>query len=191
MEEDRNDIRVVYHREYPDTRSYGLAFTSYVEEDTLYVKSSMKVKNLILNRDYHGSLQIHVPAGHSFENITVHSKWGDVDLQLTDPLESLRCYNDMGTLRIHAEGSIGNVRLDSRMGNIEAFFLGPVTEGHMHTEFGLLQVVLHHSPPLPPYLHTGKGTIHSDFPYTRSRTGDLQFSTGTGNILLLDGSKME
>jgi len=139
VEENRNDIMVDYHLEYPDSSLYNHRVSITSKNDQLSIVSTFKVGNMAVNQEYNNYITIHVPEGYVFDSITMDSSltvidpdniytktnnlylianYGDVELTIDYPLENLELTADFGSIDLNINDKIKNLTVTCDMGDI-------------------------------------------------------------------------
>ncbi len=136
--EDREDIKVIFERELPDTPNYKVTYFAEEISGHLTIEVDMDVRSIYSDRDYEGSIKIYLPQNHRFDSINILSHIADYELILpmvyeadvdvdfgslaiktTEPLDKLKASIDAGDLDVtvshaitYAEFSINTGELD-------------------------------------------------------------------------------
>lgn len=140
IEEDRKDIKVDYFRELPNSKYYTVTYSASASNDKLTISAATAIKNLTINRDYKGSITVHVPNGYAFnkitldsgisklkteniypntKNLTIISSLGDVDLDINNSLDSLSITSNLGSVKLKVEAAIKKLYVNCDLGKID------------------------------------------------------------------------
>jgi len=139
IQEDREDIKVDYYRELPDSKYYSVDYKVNESSNRLNISAAMSVKNLTINNDYKGSITVYVPKAYAFDkitldssistlkseniypftrNLTIISSLGDIDIDITESLDSLNITSKLGSIKLDIKGEIDKLYINCDLGKI-------------------------------------------------------------------------
>lgn len=167
IHEDRDDIRVVYERERPDTNRYKVTYSAKEQGDRLIVRSDMSVQNIFTDRSYDGSITLYVPIDYECDTLTIESSLAkldsqalpnsvdnlilvvdiaDVTMTIDQPLDDLSVQADIGNLELTVGYDVKNVIIDCDSSSSDIKVLGQVDTMTMQSSIGEMDIVLEKAP---------------------------------------------
>lgn len=96
--EDRDDVRVVYERELPDTESYKVRYKAELVGDKIDIKAGLKSIGLNIDRAYKGTLTLYVPEDYHLDRLKIHTDFGRQDLTIPMKVDALDLSVDFGAI---------------------------------------------------------------------------------------------
>lgn len=119
IHEDREDIRVVFEREVPDTSLYKVDYSAEVSTNRLVVRSHLSVRNLIVNSSYKGSITLYVPKDYECNSLTIESVFSNIDEKsIPENVGELFIKSDFGNVDMALEQRLNDFSLQMNTGNI-------------------------------------------------------------------------
>ena len=162
IHEDRDDIRVVFDRELPDTSKYLIDYTAKESSEQITVRSELSYHNLFTDIDYEGSITLYVPIDYhcesltidsdftkisnpvipnSVENLNIQVDFGEIELDITNPIDNINIQLDFGELTLNIEDVVGSLSIDADSAATELNVTGAIDELSIYTNFGAVEAV--------------------------------------------------
>lgn len=171
VEEERDDIQIIYDYRYPSQPEYDIDFHAFVESDTLIMNASTTPKNpsVFSTPDtagegaYRGSVSIHLPQGamldtlsirssllsieprHLYENchrIFITSTLANIYLEFEKPKQLISIDSDLGNVSLHAKSRVDVLDLFSNLGNADLRFEEDLHTLYLMNRIGNTKVLL-------------------------------------------------
>jgi hypothetical protein len=199
IEEDRDDIKVDYYRELPNSKFYTVDYDATSTKEKLTITAAVSVKNLTINKDYIGTITIYVPSGYKFnkitldsgiskltteniythtDHLTVISSLGDVDLYLSQQLKSLSITSQLGSIKLGIEAPIGELYINCDLGHVNLNIQAPINDVSIKENLG--DVLVNSTSSLGFIkIHNNMGKIEAIF---LDEVKGTDFSTNMGSI---------
>ena len=146
VEEERQDILVVYDYRHPNSPEYDIDFKAFASDDLLQItattkarqQSTLPIATITSDGIYRGSVVIHVPMGFHFQSLTLStslldinpsllyensdnyvlsSLMGNIDLVLSAPKQLISLDADLGNVSVVANAPVESLDLFSNLGN--------------------------------------------------------------------------
>ncbi len=222
IEEDRNDIMIEFYREYPDTSTYNVKYEVTETIDRINISSTLSIRGLIINKDYSGNIKVHIPTDYHFNKVTLDSSatvmntdniytktdvltiladFGDIDINIDQPIETVSINCDMGAIKIYTSKAIGNLDISndigdlffnidapvnnanfsSNLGQISGEFKDEVGQVNASTDLGNIDITFHKNENMVVTIDVDLGDKSSDFP-TTNNSKDFRFSSDLGSV---------
>lgn len=118
IHEERDDIRVTFQREVPDTSLYDLEYTTRKVGDTLIIRSQLKGTNLHADQDYTGDITLYVPEDFSCDDLYIRSAVANDDITLPDTVNNLEIYVNFGSLKLTTDTPMERLEMHVNAGNM-------------------------------------------------------------------------
>lgn len=174
IEENRQDILVVYDYRHPNSPEYNIDFKAFVADDLLQIsattkarqQSSLPIATITSDGIYRGSIAIHVPTGFVLESLTLttslldinssflyehcqnyvlSSLMGNIDLVLSSPKQLLSLDADLGNVSVVANAPVESLDLFSNLGNSYLNFTDSLGTLYVINDFGNSVILLEKS----------------------------------------------
>lgn len=157
VEENRNDIQVNYYREYPDTDAYHITYKADETTSRITVTTTLSIRNIAVNKSYDGRIEIRLPKGYEFDEITLESaaakiesdnvytktkelniiaSFGDIDIKIEDTMETLDIQCSMGSVNINVQEDIDTLNLECNLGDIDLRLDGKIANFSLQNDMG-------------------------------------------------------
>lgn len=184
IHEDRDDIKVVFDREQPDTSKYRVSYSANESSNRINIRANMTVTNLFFNdKSYTGTIKIYVPMDYDCDTLTIESAFAemdnmiipnrvdnliinadvaDVSFDIYQPLDTLSVNVNAGSLDITTHESIEEMKVscDSSSTTFEIF--ETIDTLTLETNVGAIDGSFHTSPRVVD-LNSDLGDIHLSF----------------------------
>lgn len=209
VEEDRDDILVVYDYRHPNTPEYQISFKAFATEDGIRIIASTqsnhskdtKLPLSVIDDIYRGSVTIHLPRGHHFESVTIassfanidqaylyensdyyllNSSMGNIDFTVNKPKKLISVDCDLGNTNITTNSKVDAFDVISSLGNCYLNFKQDVGTIYLLNDFGSNYVMLEQNLE-GAIIQTNSGDIQ--FFLNRSIPASFSASTISGEIL--------
>jgi len=146
--QDRADIQVSYYSEQPDSPNYSSQYSAEIIDNTLYIKSSYKISDMILDKSYAHKIIIYVPSDYicdnfdlslslgditqnsiweNTKNLTLKTKLGNIDLAVKSPKENLTLLGSGGTIDLSIEAAIKALNINSSFTELDIKTSAPIS----------------------------------------------------------------
>ncbi len=171
VEEEREDILVVYDYRHPHSPEYDIDFKAFLSEDLLQIiattqssqKKALPIESINPDSIYRGSVTIHVPKGFRFQTLSLttslldirsdmlyencdsyilSSLMGNIDLALYAPKNLVSIDADLGNVSVRAKAPIQTFDLFSNLGNSFLNFEKELDTLYVLNDFGSCTVLL-------------------------------------------------
>jgi len=201
IQEEREDIKVDYFRELPDSKYYSVDYNINDTNSRLNITATMSVsaKNLTINNDYKGSITIYVPKEYLFDkitldssistlkseniypftkNLTLISSLGDIDIDITEPLNSLNITSKLGSIKLEIKSEINKLYINCDLGKINLTIDESI--GDLAIEENLGDIKITSNAPIGiSKIHNNMGKLEGTF---TKKVESIDFSTNMGSI---------
>lgn len=145
--QDRSDIQVSYYSEHPDSPNYTSEYSAEIIDNTLYIKSSYKISEMILDKSYTNKIIIYVPKDYSCDNfdlslslgditqnsvwentknLTLKTKLGNIEVAIKSPKDNLTLIGSGGTIDFSAEAAIKALNINTSFTDIDIKTTAPI-----------------------------------------------------------------
>lgn len=171
VEEDRQDILVVYDYRHPNSPEYDIDFKAFVSDDLLQIsattkarqKSTLPIATITSDGIYRGSVAVHVPTGfhlqslalttslldinpsllyENSDNYVLSSLMGNIDLALSAPKQLISLDADLGNVSVVANAPVESLDLFSNLGNSYLNFADSLGTLYIINDFGNSVILL-------------------------------------------------
>jgi len=183
IEDDRNDILVEYYRELPNTKNYEVTYKASASDDKLSIFTTLKIKNISIDKAYDGTIKIYVPIDYTFEKVTIDSgaakitsnniytntkslstiaSFGDIDIEISSPIDEVLISCNFGSVDVQVNDIIKELDVTCDMGKINLTINDKVDILTVNEDLG--DVVINATSPLGSVEITNSmGSIKADF----------------------------
>lgn len=147
VEEERDDILVVYDYRHPNASEYDIRFQSFHAEEEIHLIAGTKAKQgnhriPLLNNDlsdiYRGSIVVYVPKAYQFQTLSITtsfsnidresvyqnadnfvfaSSMGNIQFEVNTPKQVVSINTDLGNISIYGNADIHTLDVISNLGN--------------------------------------------------------------------------
>ena len=156
VEEDRQDILVVYDYRHPNSPEYDIDFKARQ-------KSTLPIATITSDGIYRGSVAVHVPTGfhlqslalttslldinpsllyENSDNYVLSSLMGNIDLALSAPKQLISLDADLGNVSVVANAPVESLDLFSNLGNSYLNFADSLGTLYIINDFGNSVILL-------------------------------------------------
>ena len=141
IHEDREDIKVVFDRDVPDTPKYEVEYKASQINQEINITSKLTLKNVFTDRTYNGSITIYVPDDYQCDTLTIDKTVSELDgLILPNHLENLSITSNVGELKIELQQPLDQLFLKINAGNINLKTEAIINQLEMSINTGTLRL---------------------------------------------------
>ncbi len=120
VHEDRDDIKVIFEREAPDTNSYIVDYSTKTTNDSIRIKSDLRLKNIFTDVNYKGLITFYVPMDYHCKTLTFESNFAEIsDFSLPNSVDEVYIDIDFGDINFDVDQSIETLSIKLNAGNLE------------------------------------------------------------------------
>ncbi|MDF1617433.1 DUF4097 family beta strand repeat-containing protein [Petrocella sp. FN5] len=183
VHEDRDDIKVIFDREVPDTPKYRVDYKATQVNQEIHISSKLTLKNVFTDRTYNGSITLYVPEDYHcdtliiektifelgdltlpnhLDNLSISSNVGELKIDLLQPLDQLTLSINAGNINVKTEESVNQLDLSINTGTLRLHALEEVQNFKASNNFGDLDFVFSRSP-IDATITSNAGDIRLEF----------------------------
>jgi len=141
VHEDRDDIKVVFDREVPDTSKYKIDYRATQTSQEINITSKLNLNNVFTDQTYHGSITLFVPENYQCDTLTIEKAVSELDgLTLPNHLNNLNIASNVGELRIELFHPLEQLYLKINAGNINLKTNAVVSQLELSMNTGTLRL---------------------------------------------------
>lgn len=138
VHEDREDIRITFQREVPDTKAYTVDYKTRTNKDQIIVDVDLKTNGFYADQNYEGIITVYLPKDHNIDYLTINRKIGSEAITLPKYIEHLDVSVNFGSLDIISEHSLKSLKLSVNAGDLYFKTLAPVDTINVSVDAGEL-----------------------------------------------------
>lgn len=138
IHEDREDIKIVYNKQIPDTSKFQLDYSAKEIGSVIDVKVSLNISNLVEKGFKKGEMTIYVPLDYQCEKLTVNNPYGDNDLVLPENLEELYYTVNFGNMILDIDQPLTKADLSVNAGNMDVHIKDTIDQVSLNIDTGEL-----------------------------------------------------
>lgn len=167
VHEDREDIRIIFEREVPDTSDYKVDYSATEYNDKIVVRSRLTARNIFIDKTYNGSITVYVPEDYVCENLTletaiskieshsipdrvndlfIKTDLGEIDMQIEQPLKDLSVQMNTGHISLQLEETIESLVVDTDGSAIELDIKASIEDMKVINNVGSIDINFESSP---------------------------------------------
>jgi hypothetical protein len=183
IHEDREDIKVVFDREVPDTPKYEVDYKASQNNEEIIITSKLTLNNVFTDRTYNGAITLYVPDNYQcdtltiektvseldgltlpnhLDNLSISSNVGELKIELLQPLDQLYLKINAGTINLKTDASVNLLELSVNTGTLRLHAQEEIQSFKASNNFGDLDFVFNRSP-LDAVITSNAGDIRLDF----------------------------
>ncbi|PKM54426.1 conserved protein of unknown function [Petrocella atlantisensis] len=183
VHEDREDIKVVFDREVPDTNKYIIDYKANQNNQEINITSKLRLNNVFTDQTYNGSITLYVPEDYQCDiltiektvseldglvlpnhlnNLNITSNVGELKIELFQPLDQLYLKINAGNINLKTEAEVNQLELSVNTGTLRLLAQEEIQSFKASNNFGDLDFVFNKSP-LDATLTSNAGDIRLDF----------------------------
>lgn len=141
IHENRQDIKVLYTRELPDTPAYRVDYSADIKRNELLIDVKLNKTFINLPKNYSGSILIYLPMDYKCNQLNITSTFGDQTLSLPKVVNDVDIAIDFGNLLLTNDASgVNNLRLTSSFGDIHFISNTPVNYAYVSMDSGSIDL---------------------------------------------------
>lgn len=145
VEEDREDIKVTFEREVPDTSRYDLTYEARRSGNQIIVDVDLSTNGFYVEQDYQGLITIYVPRDYHCDRLTIDSSIASHTLGLPRDVDEVAISVDFGSIDITVEEALDVLELSLNAGDLYFESQAPVKVIDVQLDTGELSFDIHES----------------------------------------------
>ncbi|PKM57608.1 MAG: hypothetical protein CVU98_05215 [Firmicutes bacterium HGW-Firmicutes-3] len=183
IHEDREDIKVVFDREVPDTPKYEIDYSASGINEEISITSKLTLNNVFTDRTYNGSITLYVPENYQcdtliiektvseldgltlpnyLDNLSVSSNVGELRIELLQPIDQLYIKLNAGNINLKTDSSVNQLELSVNTGTLRLHAQEEIQSFKASNNFGDLDFIFTNSP-LDAAITSNAGDLRLEF----------------------------
>ena len=126
IHDEREDIRVTFEREVPDTKAYTVDYETRTTNSQIIIDVDLKTNSFYADQNYKGVITVYLPEDHELDHLTINRKIGSEDIVLPKYVKHLDVSVNFGSLKIINEYPLDSLRLSINAGDLYFKTTAPV-----------------------------------------------------------------
>ncbi len=143
IHEERDDVRVVYEREVPDTDSYDLRYNARNTSDKIIVDVKLHIIGLYTDQDYNGTITIYLPNDYEADSLLIHSNVASHNMSLPKKVDDVVIEVNLGSINLNVQQPLDSLVLSINAGDLYFETDKKVSNVHASVDTGELSFNIH------------------------------------------------
>ena len=118
IHEDRDDIRISYEREVPDTSTYVVNYKTRSTKNQIIIDVDLRTKGLYTDMDYDGLITIYLPKAYEGDNLIINSNVASHDMSLPNSVNDVDISVNFGSIDISVDQPLDSLKLSINAGDL-------------------------------------------------------------------------
>jgi len=118
IHEERDDIRVTFEREVPDTKSYTVNYKAKASNDQIIIDVKLNSSGFYADQNYKGLITIYLPEDHQLDQLSIHRKIGSEAITLPNYVKDVDIRVNFGSLKIISDKPLDSLELSVDAGDL-------------------------------------------------------------------------
>ncbi len=118
IEEDRDNIKVTFEREVPDTTRYTVRYDAKATDDKIIIDVDLRTNGYYAEKDYKGLITLYVPNDYHCDKLTIDSQVASHNITLPKDVDDVDISVDFGSIDLVVEDSLDVLELSLNAGEL-------------------------------------------------------------------------
>ena len=126
IEESRDDIKVTFEREVPDTSRYNLHYDTRITSDQIVIDVDLRTNGYYAEKDYKGLITVYVPMDYHCNKLTIDSLVASQKISLPKDVDEVDISVDYGSIDLVVQSPLDVLELSLNVGDLYVQTNAPV-----------------------------------------------------------------
>lgn len=118
IHEDREDIRITFEREVPDTSAYVVNYKTRSTKNQILVDVDLRTNGLYTDKDYDGLITIYLPEAYEGDKLIINSNVASHDMSLPRNVNDVDISVNFGSIDISVDQPLDSLKLSINAGDL-------------------------------------------------------------------------
>lgn len=138
IEEDRDDIQIIFEREVPDTSRYTVDYKAKSSGDQIVIEVDLRTNGYYAEKDYQGLITVYIPENHHFDQVTIKSSIASHNMVLPKDVDRVDLSVDFGSIYLIIDEPLQALELSLNAGDLFFEINAPVDKVEASLDTGEL-----------------------------------------------------